>query len=59
MSKPDNNANCLNCYNKKTCGIAYYKRHDENGKPEVDCYGYCKETTEEDIENSTWSNTKY
>jgi len=59
MSSPREDANCLNCYIKDTCGIFYYKKYDlETGKPSVDCYGYGKEMTWEDIKNSSWNKTK-
>lgn len=56
MIKPREDANCTNCYNRNTCGKFYHKNYDlKTGKPNVDCYGYEKEMTEEDVKNSTWN----
>ncbi|HEY8541672.1 MAG TPA: hypothetical protein VIL29_04765 [Pseudothermotoga sp.] len=57
ISKPREDANCLNCYIRNSCGMFNNKKYNENGKPPVACYGYEKQMTEEDI-NSTWGNTK-
>lgn len=58
MSEPRQDANCLNCYIRKTCGMYTNKKYDKDGRPPVDCYGYGKEMTEEDLKNSTWGNMK-
>ena len=50
MSKPREDANCLYCHYKKTCAMSTRKKYDENGKPPVDCYGYCKEMIQNRVE---------
>lgn len=57
MSSPREDANCTNCYVRNICGKFNHKEYDLiTGKPYVDCYGYAKEMTEEDVKISTWSN---
>lgn len=57
MSQPEKDANCLNCTHRKTCVMATNKKHDENGKPPVDCYGYYRERTQEEWDNDPWFGT--
>jgi hypothetical protein len=57
MSVPRTDADCRICTYKRCCGKYVHNIYDvETGKPDVDCYGYEKEMTEEDIKNSTWNN---
>ena len=56
MSKPRSDANCLICSYKKSCAMSTGQRYDINGTPPVDCYGFCREMTQEDYDNSTWGN---
>jgi hypothetical protein len=45
----DKNTNCFNCCKKRSCNIAISKKYDEDGKPNVVCYGFTKEMNVKDV----------